>query len=84
MAVSEQTSVFEMRDMVRPRQREKLTPAKVEQYPFRDIDQLRAALSGSDSHIDAASKLDCQTEDIQRWAEIYSLNADALLAGGGE
>ena len=82
MAVSERTSVFEMRRRVRQHHRPKLTPAKLDQYPFRDIDRLRAALASSETHIEAAEALGCASEDIVRWASIYSLEADALLAGG--
>jgi len=83
MAVQDRTSVFEMRQMVDHRHEQKLTPAKVDRFPQRDIDALTDALSRSGSAAQAAHRLDCQEQDVYTWADVYGLDVDALLVGGG-
>jgi len=82
MAVNDRTTVVEMRAMVAPEHEQKLTPSKVDFYPFQDIDKLTAALSSSSSAAQAAHRLGCAESDVEQWAEIYGLDTDALLAEG--
>lgn len=80
--MSSRTSVFEMRAMAGHRHDEKLTPARVERFPHRDIDRLQDALEASETVHEVARTLDCQPQDVYRWASIYGLDVDARLVGG--
>jgi len=83
MAAKDRTSVFEMRDLADGVNDSHLTPAAVDRCPFRDIDRLTEALDGAEDVYDAARELDCQPSDVVRWADVYDLDIDALLVGGG-
>ena len=74
----ERTTVMEMRALVTVEHEAKLTPAKVDRYPFRDIDRLREALRDSASTAQAATRFGCDEADVVEWARIYGLDTDAL------
>lgn len=74
MAVQDRTTVFEMRRRAQVDFADHLiTSASVEQFPERDIDELRAALRTAETIDEAAAELGCPPSEVRRWASIYTL-----------
>jgi len=79
MSGQKRTTVFEMREMADGSRFK--TPVGTliraemfDKFPHRNYDQLKQTLDNSGTLIEAAKQLDCDENQVRKWAEVYGID----------